>query len=78
MSETINNQLIYKPCCDYHEEGSRKIDNIIFTASARAGGSVYDGKPWIYCPWCGAQTRDPVTSANLLIIPVNPDKEGSE
>lgn len=47
---------VIDPCCDCHEEGSEIIDNYIRLAFARTGVQ-YNGKPWIYCPWCGAQNR---------------------
>ena len=59
---------VIKTCCEYHDEGSEKINAFIMTASARAGKSLYDGKPWIYCPWCGEQIRTKDGLSALLTI----------
>ena len=61
---------VIKPCCDYHDEGSEKIDAFIMTASARAGKSLHDGEPWIYCPWCGDQIRTGDGKHALITIEV--------
>jgi hypothetical protein len=49
-------------CCDDWKPNVDKINSFITTACARAGKyDLYDGKPFVFCPWCGAAraTRDP-------------------
>jgi len=43
-------------CCDYYQTGLDKINNIIALQVVRTGKQVYDGKPFVYCPWCGKKT----------------------
>lgn len=45
-------------CCEYHQIGLDKINGFITTASIRAGENLYDGRPFDYCPWCGAKIRN--------------------
>lgn len=54
VSKSATNDLL---CCDYYQNGMDKINSFIVTASIRAGENMYDGKPFVYCPWCGANTR---------------------
>lgn len=39
-------------CPDWGEQ-IQKINGPIVLASIRAGKDLYDGKPFVFCPWCG-------------------------
>lgn len=39
-------------CCDKFKPYTEMIDRAIFLATAH--GHVYEGDPFEYCPWCGA------------------------
>ncbi len=52
-TETEERQAASEPCCKYNQKGLNLLNGFIITASARAGKSLYDGKPFEYCPWCG-------------------------
>ena len=43
-----------QPCCAEWEPGVHEIDGFIIRESARFGRSLFDGKPFQFCPWCGA------------------------
>lgn len=49
LSETTALQC---ECTDW-AECMPKINGPIVLAAIRAGRSVYDGKTFVYCPWCG-------------------------
>ena len=60
--QRIGTQPLVEPdgckCKDW-EETMPKINGPIIMASIRAGHNTYDGKPMVFCPWCG--TRLPET-----------------
>jgi len=59
LSELRDNALSLSfraACCDYYQTGLDKINNIIALQVVRTGKQVYDGKPFVYCPWCGKKT----------------------
>jgi hypothetical protein len=41
-------------CSDW-EPQIKKIDGPIHLASVRAGRDLFDGKAFVYCPWCGTK-----------------------
>ncbi len=58
-STTTSSDTEPKVCCDYYQEGLDKLNAPIILASVRAGYNLYDGKPFVYCPWCGKKTKKP-------------------
>lgn len=52
MSENWNPMY----CCADWVPNIDKINGFIATACARAGKfDLYDGKPFVFCPWCGTK-----------------------
>ena len=51
-------------CCPDWQPGLAKINGFIVLQSIRVGKDLYDGKPFIFCPWCGAKKSNvPLTGA---------------
>lgn len=40
-----------------------KLNAPLILASIRAGHNVYDGKPFVFCPWCGTKIPEPKITA---------------
>ncbi len=47
-------------CCADWAPQTKKIDDFILLACARAGRDLFDGKIFQFCPWCG-KPRPPIT-----------------
>ncbi len=56
-SQKRSEDIFHETCCDYYQEGLDKLNAPIILATVRAGHDTYDGKPFVYCPWCGKKTR---------------------
>jgi len=45
-------------CCEYYQEGMDAVNAPIHLLAARNPDQRhYPGKPFEYCPWCGAKTK---------------------
>lgn len=44
-----------KCTCPDWEPNIKKVNGPILLQAARAGRSLYDGEPFVFCPWCGSQ-----------------------
>ena len=51
-------------CCEFYQEGMDKLNAPIILATLRAGKQTYDGKPFNYCPWCGAAKTQQALTQN--------------
>lgn len=38
--------------CEDYKENIDKINNYIILQAIRTRSKGYDGKPFVYCPWC--------------------------
>ena len=48
----INIPQASKECCDYYLQGIKEIEWFIKSATIN---DRYRGRPFEYCPWCGAK-----------------------
>lgn len=55
-----------KDCCEDFKPNADKIDAFILLQHARSGGThAYTGKPFVFCPWCGAALSDSTSTGEI-------------